>query len=94
MHQRRTDCCGRRHPQRLPEPDDLIPKLKRLRNQLMEAEEGTANEEERVAKLTQRIKTAKQKIQSLSQVIDGYSTGRSLRVSKQASVPSITGGAL
>ena len=62
----------------LPEPDDLIPKLKRLRNQLMEAEEGTANEEDRVAKLTQRNQDAKQKIQSLSQVIDGYSTGRSL----------------
>ena len=43
----------------------------------MEAEEGIANEEDRVAKLTQRDQDAKQKIQSLSQVIDGYSTGRS-----------------
>ena len=31
-----------------------------------------------VAKLTQRDQDAKQKIESLSQVIDGYSTGRSL----------------
>ena len=75
----------------LPEPDDLIPKLKRLRNQLMEAEEGTANEEDRVAKLTQRDQDAKQKIQSLSQVIDGYSTGRSL-MSLKTSISAIYSG--
>ncbi len=75
----------------LPEPDDLIPKLKRLRNQLMEAEEGTANEEDRVAKLTQRDQDAKQKIQSLSQVIDGYSTGRSL-TSLKTSISAIYNG--
>ena len=75
----------------LPEPDDLIPKLKRLRNQLMEAEEGTANEEDRVVKLTQRDQDAKQKIQSLSQVIDGYSTGRSL-TSLKTSISAIYNG--
>ena len=72
-------------------PDDLIPKLKRLRNQLMEAEEGIANEEDRVAKLTQRNQDAKQKIQSLSQVIDGYSTGRSL-MSLKTSISAIYSG--
>ena len=75
----------------LPEPDDLIPKLKRLRNQLMEAEEGTANEVDRVKKLTQQDQDAKQKIQSLSQVIDGYSMGRSL-MSLKTSISAIYSG--
>jgi len=75
----------------LPEPDDLIPKLKRLSNQLVEAEEGIANEEDRVAKLTQRNQDANQKVQSLSQVIDGYSTGRSL-MSLKTSISAIYSG--
>lgn len=62
----------------LPAPDALIPKLKRLRNQLVEAEEGIANEEANVEKLKQQNQDCEQKIQSLSQVIGDYSTGRSL----------------
>ena len=75
----------------LPEPDDLIPKLKRLRNQLMEAEEGKANEAARAKKLAQQDQDAKQKIQSLSQVIDGYSMGRSL-MSLKTSISAIYSG--
>lgn len=75
----------------LPEPDDLIPKLKRLSNQLVEAEEGIANEEDRVAKLTQQDQDTKQKIQSLSQVIDSYSSGRSF-MSLKTSISAIYSG--
>ena len=71
--------------------DTFISEFKRLRNQLMEAQEGTANEEDRVAKLTQQDQDAKQKIQSLSQVIDGYSTGRSL-MSLKTSISAIYSG--
>ena len=62
----------------LPAPDVLIPKLKRLRNQLMEAEEGIANEQNRVAELEQQNQDCEQKIQSLNELIDDYNTGRSL----------------
>ncbi len=73
------------------EADELIPAIKRLRNQLVEAQEGIANEEDRIAKLTQRDQDAKQKIESLSQVIDGYSTGRSL-MSLKTSISAIYSG--
>lgn len=62
----------------LPAPDALIPKLKRLRNQLVEAEEGIANEKNKITELNQQNQDCEQKIQSLSQVIGDYSTGRSL----------------
>lgn len=71
--------------------DTFISEFKRLRKQLMEAQEGTANEEARVAKLSQQDQDGKQKIQALSQVIEGYSAGRSL-MSLKTSISAIYSG--
>jgi hypothetical protein len=58
--------------------DVLIPKLKRLRSQLMEAQEGTALEESKIARLNQQNQDYEQKIKSLNQIVGDYSSGRSL----------------
>ena len=61
----------------------------------MEAEEGTANEEDRVAKLTQRNQDAKQKIQSPEPSDRWLLYGSFLSESQNKHQShSITGGAL
>ncbi len=75
----------------LPAPDALIPKLKRLKNQLVEAQEGIANEETRVAKLNQQNQDCDQKIEALSQIISDYTQGRSL-ASMSTSIRAIYSG--
>lgn len=62
----------------LPAPDALIPKLKRLRSQLVEAQEGVALEESKIAALNQQNQDYEQKIKSLNQIVGDYSSGRSL----------------
>lgn len=52
----------------LPSADDLIPKLKRLKAQLVEAEAGIADEKVRLAELTRKENDGKAKIASLEQI--------------------------
>ncbi|MDG1358712.1 MAG: hypothetical protein P8P36_11010, partial [Akkermansiaceae bacterium] len=75
----------------LPSKDVLVPKINRLKNQLVEAQEGIANEESRIAKLNQKNQDCEQKIEALSQIIGDYAQGRSL-ASMSTSIRSIYSG--
>lgn len=59
----------------LPSADDLIPKLKRLKAQLVETEAGIADEKVLLADLNQKEADGNAKIDSLEQVISNYTQG-------------------
>jgi len=62
----------------LPNPGDLVPKVKRMQSQVVEAENGIATEEARLANLARQEMDRKARMQSLRQVVDDYTTGNSL----------------
>jgi len=62
----------------LPSADELIPKLKRLKAQLVESEAGIADEKMQLAELTRQENDGKAKIASLEQLISNYTQGVSL----------------
>lgn len=75
----------------LPNADELIPKLKRLKNQLVESQEGIATEDERLEGLSQSEQDGKEKIAALEQMIDGQTSGVSM-ASLKTSISAIYGG--
>ncbi len=62
----------------LPDPDELVPKIKRMRGELAQATSGTATEEARLANLIRQDKAGKARIAGLRKTVDAYSTGNSL----------------
>jgi len=62
----------------LPNPEELVPKIKRMRGELAQATSGIATEEARVANLIRKDKSAATSIAGLRKTIDAYSTGNSL----------------
>lgn len=62
----------------LPNPDELVPKVKRMQGQTAEADNGIATEEARLAQLAREEQDGKVRIESLRQTVDDYSTGNSL----------------
>ena len=61
----------------LPDPDELIPKIKRMRGQLAEATSGIASEEGKLANLTRTDKNGRARIQHLRDRIKLSTTGKS-----------------
>jgi len=72
----------------LPDPDELVPKIKRMRNELAQATSGIATEEARVANSIRKDRSAQGRIATLRKTIDAYSTGNSLE-SLKTSIKSI-----
>ena len=62
----------------LPNPDDLVPKVKRMQGQVAEAENGIATEEAQLANLARQEKDGKVRMESLRQVVNDYTSGNSL----------------
>lgn len=59
----------------LPNPKELVPKIKRMRAQLADATDGIASEEAKLANLVELDKSGKSRIKSVRQVIDYQSAG-------------------
>ena len=72
----------------LPNPDDLIPKVKRMRAGLAEAENGIATEETNLANLARQEEDGKARIAALKQIVSDYTNGNSL-ASMKTSIQSI-----
>ena len=66
----------------LPDPQELVPKIKRMRSQLAEATSGIATEEARLANLSRQDKNGKNRIAQTRKVINDYTTGKSLSTLK------------
>lgn len=75
----------------LPDADELIPKLKRLKNQLVESQDGIATEEVRLAGLAQKEQDGREKINALEQMIAGQTSGISM-ASLKTTITAIYGG--
>ena len=75
----------------LPSADDLLPKLKRLKNQLVESQDGIASEDLRIKALSQREQDGKAKIAAMEQMIDGQTSGVSI-ASLKTCISAIYGG--
>ncbi|MFK7909842.1 MAG: hypothetical protein AB8F34_04485 [Akkermansiaceae bacterium] len=61
----------------LPDPDELIPKIKRMTSQLSQANSGIASEEAKLANLTRNDKNAQKRIDHLRNLIKLTTTGKS-----------------
>jgi len=62
----------------LPDPDQLVPKIKRMRSELSEAKDSLASEEARLANLTQQAKNGKVRIEATRKQLSLRSSGKSL----------------
>lgn len=72
----------------LPNPDELVPKVKRMRGELAQSTSGIATEEARLANLIRQDRSGKTRIAGLRETIDAYSTGNSLK-SLKTSIRSV-----
>jgi hypothetical protein len=61
----------------LPDPDELIPKIKRMTSQLTQAKSGIATEDAKLANLTRNDKNAQKRIDHLRNLIKLTTTGKS-----------------
>ena len=61
----------------LPDPDVLIPKIKRMTGQLAAANSGIASEEGKLANLTRNDENAQKRIDGMRQVIGWQTSGKS-----------------
>ncbi|MCP5534967.1 MAG: hypothetical protein H7A51_01900 [Akkermansiaceae bacterium] len=61
----------------LPNPKELVPKIKRMRSELAEATSGIATEEARLANLTRQDQNGKQRIKETRELIRLQTTGKS-----------------
>ncbi|MGB0992666.1 MAG: hypothetical protein ACPG32_09375 [Akkermansiaceae bacterium] len=61
----------------LPDPKELVPKVRRMKAQLAEARTGIATQEARLANLTREDKSGKASIKGLRDRIELYNTGKS-----------------
>lgn len=61
----------------LPNPRELVPKIKRMRGQLAAAKSDIATEEARLANLTQQDKNGKNRISGLRDIFELYNKGKS-----------------
>ncbi|MBT8044302.1 MAG: hypothetical protein KJO79_05065, partial [Verrucomicrobiae bacterium] len=62
----------------LPDPEELVPKIKRMRNELASATSSIATEEASLANLTRQDQDGKARIKKTRQVIADYTSGKSL----------------
>lgn len=62
----------------LPNPDDLVPRVKRMQGEVAEAQDSIATLETQLANLARQEQDGKAKMESLRQVVDDYATGNSL----------------
>jgi len=61
----------------LPDPEELVPKVKRMRAQLAEATSGIATEEARLANLTRQDKSGKERIAAIRELMRLETSGES-----------------
>jgi len=66
----------------LPDPDEMLPKIKRMRSDLTEATDALASEEARLASLAQRDKNGKVRIESTRKQLSLRSSGESFATLK------------
>ena len=62
----------------LKNPGELVPLIKRMQSQMLEAEDGIATQEAGLANLTRQEQDSKVRMESLRQAVNDYTTGSSL----------------
>ena len=72
----------------LPDPTELVPKIKRMRSELVESDDAIATEEAQLVNLAQRDKSGKSQIKRSRETISLYSAGKSFPTLK-TSISSI-----